>query len=71
MFERYTQAARATIFGARYIASQVGSLEIETEHLLLGVLRTDKSLASRFLGSPRAAVGILVLAFQHRARSYS
>jgi ATP-dependent Clp protease ATP-binding subunit ClpC len=55
MFERYTQAARGTIFWARYIASQVGSLEIETEHLLLGVLRTDKTLASRFLGSPWAA----------------
>lgn len=55
MFERYTQAARRTIFGARYLASQVGSPEIETEHLLLGVLRTDKSLASRFLGSPWAA----------------
>jgi ATP-dependent Clp protease ATP-binding subunit ClpC len=55
MFERFTQAARRTIFGARYIASQVGSLEIETDHLLLGVLRTDKSLASRFLGSPWAA----------------
>jgi ATP-dependent Clp protease ATP-binding subunit ClpC len=56
MFERYTQAARGTIFWARYIASQIGSLEIETEHLLLGVLRTDKTLASRFLGSPWAGV---------------
>ncbi len=55
MFERYTQTARATIFWARYIASQVGSLEIETEYLLIGVLRTDKTLASRFLGSPWAA----------------
>src|SRR5258708_3676210 len=58
MFERYTQAARGTIFGARYIASQVRSLEIETEHLLLGVLRTDKALASRFLGSPWAAEAV-------------
>lgn len=55
MFERYTQAAGRTIFGARYIASQVGSLEIETEHLLLGVLTTDKTLASRLLASPWAA----------------
>lgn len=58
MFERYTQAARNTIFGARYMASQVGSQEIETEHLLLGLLRTDKSLASRFLGSPWAAEAV-------------
>lgn len=55
MFERYTQAARAAIFGARYMASQAGSPQIETEHLLLGVLRTDKTLANRFLGSPWAA----------------
>lgn len=54
MFERFTEAARVTIFGARYIASQVGSLEIEAEHLLLGVLR-DKTVASRFFGSPWAA----------------
>jgi ATP-dependent Clp protease ATP-binding subunit ClpC len=55
MFERYTKAARETILVARYMASQVGSQEIETEHLLLGLLRTDKTLASRFLGSPWAA----------------
>ena len=54
MFERYTQAARLAIFRARYVASQVGSEEIDTEHLLLGVL-TDKTLARRFLGSPWAA----------------
>ncbi len=58
MFERYTQAARNTIFGARYMATQVGSREIETEHLLLGLLRTDKSLARRFLGSPWAAEAV-------------
>jgi len=52
MFERYTEAARRTIHWARYIASQVGSAEIETEHLLLGVLRSDMTLASRLLGSP-------------------
>ena len=55
MFERYTQRARTTIFWARYIATQVGSQEIETEHLLLGLLRSDKTLAKRFLGSPWAA----------------
>ena len=55
MFERYTQRARTTIFWARYIATQVGSQEIETEHLLLGLLRSDATLAKRFLGSPWAA----------------
>ena len=51
MFERYTEKARRTIFFARYEASQYGSPYIETEHLLLGLLREDKALANRFLPS--------------------
>src|SRR5258708_35281614 len=51
MFERYTEKARRAIFFSRYEASQFGSPYIETEHLLLGVLREDKSLTHRFLGS--------------------
>lgn len=42
MFERYTEKARRTIFFARYEASQYGSPFIETEHLLLGLLREEK-----------------------------
>src|SRR5450631_4432687 len=51
MFERYTEKARRVIFFARYEASQFGSPYIETEHLLLGLLREDKALANRFLRS--------------------
>ncbi len=51
MFERYTEKARRVIFFARYEASQYGSPYIETEHLLLGLLREDKALANRFLRS--------------------
>ena len=49
MFERYTEGARRTIFFARYEASQIGSAYIETEHLLLGLLREDKALFHRLL----------------------
>ena len=49
MFERYTEKARRVIFFARYEASQYGSPYIETEHLLLGLIREDKALANRFL----------------------
>lgn len=49
MFERYTEKARRVIFFSRYEASQYGSSRIETEHLLLGLLREDKALANRFL----------------------
>lgn len=51
MFERYTEKARRVIFFARYEASQFGSPNIETEHLLLGLLREDKVLTNRFLRS--------------------
>jgi ATP-dependent Clp protease ATP-binding subunit ClpC len=44
MFERYTEKARRVIFFARYEASQFGSPSIETEHLLLGLLRESKWL---------------------------
>ena len=39
MFERYTESARRSLFFARYEASQFGSASIETEHMLLGLLR--------------------------------
>src|ERR1700676_1899633 len=44
MFERYTEKARRVIFFARYEASQYGSHYIETEHLLLGLLRENGGL---------------------------
>ncbi|MBV8895939.1 MAG: hypothetical protein JO051_05460 [Acidobacteriaceae bacterium] len=50
MFERYTEKARRVIFFARYEGSQFGATYIETEHLLLGLLREDKALANRFVG---------------------
>ena len=42
MFERYTEKARRVIFFARYEASAYGSPYIETEHILLGLLREEK-----------------------------
>ena len=47
MFERYTERARRALFFARYEASQLGSLSIETEHLLLGLMREGKGLIGR------------------------
>ena len=47
MFERYTERARRVLFFARYEASQIGSISIETEHLLLGLIREGKGLTSR------------------------
>ncbi len=44
MFERYTQKARRVIFFARYEASCFGSPYIETEHILLGLIRENREL---------------------------
>jgi ATP-dependent Clp protease ATP-binding subunit ClpC len=56
MFERYTEKARRVIFFARYEASQFGAPAIEPEHLLLGLMREDKTLTSRFF--PRTQISI-------------
>lgn len=49
MFERYTEKARRVVFFARYEASQFGSPYIETEHVLLGLLRENKVIAYKLL----------------------
>ena len=54
MFERYTEKARRVIFYGRYEASQFGSRLIETEHILLGILREEKVLVLQLLKLPEA-----------------
>ena len=56
MFEKYTEKARRVIFFARYEASQFGSPFIETEHLLLGLIREDKNLTTRFFPKANASI---------------
>jgi hypothetical protein len=56
MFERYTEKARRVIFFARYEASQYGSPYIESEHLLLGLLREDRAPTS-YIESIRKEIG--------------
>jgi hypothetical protein len=47
MFERYTEGARQAVFYARYETSLAGSPHIESEHMLLGLLRIDPKLRRR------------------------
>ncbi|MGB0012207.1 MAG: Clp protease N-terminal domain-containing protein [Candidatus Sulfotelmatobacter sp.] len=49
MFERFTERARRVMFYARVEAGRFGSSHIETEHLLLGLIREDSALVNRFL----------------------
>ncbi|HKS30112.1 MAG TPA: exo-beta-N-acetylmuramidase NamZ domain-containing protein [Pyrinomonadaceae bacterium] len=59
MFERYTEKARRVIFFARYEASQFGSESINPEHLLLGLLREDKTLLKHFVSEAGATMDAL------------
>ncbi|HKV46594.1 MAG TPA: Clp protease N-terminal domain-containing protein [Candidatus Acidoferrales bacterium] len=51
MFERFDEGARRVIFYARAEADAYGASRIETEHLLLAVLREDKTLCKDVLGA--------------------
>ncbi len=53
MFERYTERSRRVIFFARYEALQYGSPVIASEHILLGLLREDKTIAARYFPGRR------------------
>jgi len=50
MFERYTENARRAFHFAREEAVRYRSPSIESEHLLLGILRESEALATRIGG---------------------
>jgi len=54
VFERYTESARRALFFARYEASELGTRSIETEHLLLGLLRSSQGVTGKLFA--RAAM---------------
>ena len=58
MFERFTEKARRVIFFARYEASQYGSSSINTEHILLGLVREDSALLPRYVSISRLGTEI-------------
>jgi ATP-dependent Clp protease ATP-binding subunit ClpA len=51
MDEQYTEEAKCSIFFAKYEASRSNSLLVETEHLLLGMLREAPAFFQRFQAS--------------------
>jgi GNAT superfamily N-acetyltransferase len=51
VFERYSERGRRVIFFARYEASRLGSAAIDTEHLLLGLLREGTGRVVTLLAS--------------------
>jgi ATP-dependent Clp protease ATP-binding subunit ClpC len=56
MFERYTERARRALFFARYEASQMGSVTLEPEHILLGLLREPRGIIGPILSRAHLAL---------------
>src|SRR5688572_7533712 len=56
MFERLTERARRVLFFADYEARELGSLSVESEHLLLGLIRERSGPASRIFAKSGVSV---------------
>jgi hypothetical protein len=65
MFDRYSEKARRAIFFARYECSNYGSPNIESEHLLLGLLR-ETALLQRLLKTGRESLKVLREEIEHQ-----
>ncbi len=48
MWQRFTERARKAVFYAQEEAGLHGENYVSTEHLLLGLIREDDSVAARF-----------------------
>ncbi len=60
MFERYTERARRVLFFARFEASQLGHIGIESEHVLLGLLREGAGLTRHIFSQANISYGEVV-----------
>jgi ATP-dependent Clp protease ATP-binding subunit ClpC len=67
MFDKYTERARRILFFARYEASQFGSVEINSDHLLLGLIREGRGLSGRLIAGSRVSAEELRKEIEGRA----
>lgn len=58
MFEGYSERARRVIYFANLEAGERGALSIESEHMLLGLLRADELFTNHYLSSARSVQSI-------------
>jgi ATP-dependent Clp protease ATP-binding subunit ClpC len=69
MFERYTESARRVLFFARYETSTTGSRSIESEHMLLGLVREPGPIVRRLLAGAETNVEQLRQEVENRIAS--
>jgi ATP-dependent Clp protease ATP-binding subunit ClpC len=67
MFERYTEGARRPLFYARYEATKIGGSAINTEHLLLALIREGKGLTSDVFSQADVSLEMVRSEIQKRA----
>ena len=60
VFDGYSEKARRAMFFARYEAGRFDSAMVESEHLLLGIMREDKALMTRLVSPPELIESIHV-----------
>lgn len=66
MFERYTEAARRSLFFARYESSQIGATSIGTEHLLLGIARGPEGFVAEVFAQHQLTLEAVLKAVAER-----
>jgi ATP-dependent Clp protease ATP-binding subunit ClpA len=69
MFERFTESSRRVLFFARYEASQLGGITIETDHLLLGLTREAKGVICEIFAASHVSLKSIRHEIEARAAS--
>ena len=69
MFERYTERARRVLFFSRYESSQLGSLSIQPEHVVLGLAREGEGLVSEIFSTAGLRLEQLRSSIEERLRT--
>jgi Clp amino terminal domain, pathogenicity island component len=67
MWQRFTERARRVVFFAQEESARLGTNMVGTEHLLLGLVREDDSVAGRLLDSLGASLGAIRSGVEKRA----
>jgi len=66
MFEKFTEKAKRILFLARYEASQQGSRAIETEHILLGLLKEGEETTRELFTRANLSMDLLQAELERR-----
>ncbi|MHC4992758.1 MAG: Clp protease N-terminal domain-containing protein, partial [Planctomycetota bacterium] len=66
MFEKFTEKAKRILFLARYEASQQGSKQIGTEHILLGLLKEGEESTRELFTRANVSIDLLQAELERR-----